>query len=145
MMHKCWSGREEAPYGFLRWFIKFQGQTGNKKYDFDLNWVFPDCNNSVNSQMVIKWCSVIEYLLYCFLRSFIKFDTHTYSISQEICTRFLLCCALLWLYIDWFSHVHQAYIKFQDYRGPKSSDFAALWAFLDNNIHGWLWNNTHSF
>ena len=23
-----------------------------------------------------------------------------YSISQEICTRFLLCCALLWLYID---------------------------------------------
>ena len=33
----------------------------------------------------------------------------TYSISQEICTRFLLCCALLWLYIDWFSHIHQAY------------------------------------
>ena len=32
-----------------------------------------------------------------------------YSISQEICTRYLLCCALLWLYIDWFSHIHQAY------------------------------------
>ena len=32
-----------------------------------------------------------------------------YSISQEISTRFLLCCALLWLYIDWFSHIHQAY------------------------------------
>ena len=32
-----------------------------------------------------------------------------YSISQEICTRFLLCCALLGLYIDWFSHIHQAY------------------------------------
>ena len=31
-----------------------------------------------------------------------------YSIPQEICTRFLLCCALLWLYIDWFSHIHQA-------------------------------------
>ena len=31
------------------------------------------------------------------------------SISQEICTRFLLCCALLWLYIDWFSHIHRAY------------------------------------
>ena len=26
----------------------------------------------------------------------------TYSISQEICTRFLLCCTLLWLYIAWF-------------------------------------------
>ena len=32
-----------------------------------------------------------------------------YSISQEICTRSLLCFALLWLYIDWFSHIHQAY------------------------------------
>ena len=32
-----------------------------------------------------------------------------YSISQEICTRFSLCCALLWLYIDGFSHIHQAY------------------------------------
>ena len=31
-----------------------------------------------------------------------------YSISKEICTRLLLCCALLWLYIDWFSHIHQA-------------------------------------
>ena len=39
------------------------------------------------------------------LNSYIK----EYSISQEICTRFLLCCALLWLYIDWFSHIHQAY------------------------------------
>ena len=32
-----------------------------------------------------------------------------YSISQEICTRFLLCCALLRFYIDWFSHIHHAY------------------------------------
>ena len=23
-----------------------------------------------------------------------------------MCTRFLLCCALLWLYIDWFSHIY---------------------------------------
>ena len=28
--------------------------------------------------------------------------SRAYSISQEICTRFLLCCALLWLSIDWF-------------------------------------------
>ena len=32
-----------------------------------------------------------------------------YSISQEICTQFLLCCALMWLYIDWFSHIHKAH------------------------------------
>ena len=37
------------------------------------------------------------------------FIAHKYSISQEKCTRFFLCCALLWLYIDWFSHIHQAY------------------------------------
>ena len=35
--------------------------------------------------------------------------TYDYSISQEICTRFLLCCALWWLNIDWFAHIHQAY------------------------------------
>ena len=29
-------------------------------------------------------------------------QTWQYSIFREICTRFLLCCALLWLYIDWF-------------------------------------------
>ena len=40
--------------------------------------------------------------------AYVMRDT-SYSISQEICTRFLLCCALLWLYIDWFSHIHQAY------------------------------------
>ena len=28
------------------------------------------------------------------------YHTEEYSISQEICTRFLLCCALLRLYID---------------------------------------------
>ena len=38
---------------------------------------------------------------------FIQSFPSRYSISQEICTRFLLCCALLWLYIDWFSHIHQ--------------------------------------
>ena len=32
-----------------------------------------------------------------------------YSISQEICTRLLLCCALLCLCTDWFTHIHQAY------------------------------------
>ena len=39
----------------------------------------------------------------------LNFPRSYYSISQEICTRFLLCCALLWLYIDWFTHIHQAY------------------------------------
>ena len=47
-----------------------------------------------------RW-SIAEHLTA--LRSCIKAEwrIHTslnYSISQEICTRFLLCCALLWLY-----------------------------------------------
>ena len=41
--------------------------------------------------------------------SYVWYQVIMYSISQEICTRFLLRCALLWLYIDWFSHIHQAY------------------------------------
>ena len=43
------------------------------------------------------------------VKSDLKIINGEYSVSQEICTRFLLCCALLWLYIDWFSHIHQAY------------------------------------
>ena len=45
------------------------------------------------------------------LRKQSETPTCVYSISQEIFTRFLLCCALLLLYIDWFSHIHQAYFN----------------------------------
>ena len=79
-----------------------------------------------------KWCSIMAAVLCAFHHrasqysrlchvawqawstllqtKYVIFINHTsndiafmYSISQEICTRFLLCCALLWLYIDWFS------------------------------------------
>ena len=65
------------------------------------------------------WSSIVwnrnKTVLMCSKRvKRIAYTTHLryiwlYSISQEICPRFLLCCALLWLYIDWFSHIHQAY------------------------------------
>ena len=42
-------------------------------------------------------CSACDKAIYIHL-----FLVPVYSISQEMCTRFLLCCALLWLYIDWF-------------------------------------------
>ena len=45
----------------------------------------------------------------CKRRNSTSGNRNKYSISQEICTRFLLCCALLWSYIDWFTHIHQAY------------------------------------
>ena len=50
-----------------------------------------------------------KQLQLCFLQKCFSCVCMFISISQEICTRFLLCCALLWLYIDWFSHIHQAY------------------------------------
>ena len=40
--------------------IKFEGHTGQKIVDFDPNWVFPDCNFSLNSPMVMKWCIKLE-------------------------------------------------------------------------------------
>ena len=49
-----------------------------------------------------------------------------YSISQEICTRFLLCCALLWLYIDWFSHIHQASLALWQFNDCPSASKATL-------------------
>ena len=60
--------------------------------------------------------------------SSIEFNCNAYSISQEICTGFLLCCALLWLYIDWFSHIHQAY-----FTGTVAVPAKQPW---------WIWLNT---
>ena len=66
--------------------------------------VFNNQRNCWSSDLMIP-----DWTLWChdnFLKHFLHY--FTYSISQEICTRFLLCCALLWFYIDWFSHIHQA-------------------------------------
>ena len=60
MMHKAWSSIEELHYCFSRSSVKFQGQRGQKNIDFDPNWVFPDCNSSFNSLMVMKWCTKLE-------------------------------------------------------------------------------------
>ena len=58
-----------------------------------------------------------------------------YSISQEICTRFLLCCALLWLYIDGFSHIHQAY-----FTGTVAGNLTI--APVPAKQPWWIWINT---
>ena len=60
MMHKAWSSIEEVSYYFSRSSTKFQGHTGQKIADFDQNWVFPDCNSSLNSWMTLKWCSKLD-------------------------------------------------------------------------------------
>ena len=59
-MHKAWSSIEEVPYCFARSSVKFQGRTALKIIEFDPDWVFPDCNSSLNSPMATKWCTKLE-------------------------------------------------------------------------------------
>ena len=42
---------------FSRSFVKFQGHTALKIVGFDPDWVFLDCNSSLNSPMATKWCT----------------------------------------------------------------------------------------
>ena len=51
---------EEVPYCFSRSSVKFQGHTALKIVEFDPDWVFPDCNSSLNSPMATKWCTKLE-------------------------------------------------------------------------------------
>ena len=81
MMHRAWSSIEEVPYCFSRSYVKLQGHTALKIVDFDPNWAFPDCNSSLESPMVTKWCIKLEVALkrcpIVFLRSSVKFQGHT--------------------------------------------------------------------
>ena len=52
------------------------------------------CKTAV-TPLITRWS-------YCSLALNHRYVFGKYSIFQEICTRFLLYCALLWLYIDWF-------------------------------------------
>ena len=58
--HTAWSCFEEVPYCFSRSSIKFQGHKAKKIVGFDPDWAFPDCNSSLNSPMVTKWCTKLE-------------------------------------------------------------------------------------
>ena len=48
------------PYCFSRSYAKFQGHTAIKIVEFEPNWVFPDCNSSLNSSMAVKCCTKLE-------------------------------------------------------------------------------------
>ena len=61
---------------------------------------------SSNHHLIHEWYISKRHVIF---QPYPTAENIRYSISQEICTRLLLCCALLWLNIDWFSHIHQAY------------------------------------
>ena len=50
----------EVPYCFSRSSVKFQSHMALKSVEFDPDWVFPDCNSSLNSPMATKWCTKLE-------------------------------------------------------------------------------------
>ena len=60
MIHIAWCCLGEVPYCFSRSSIKFQGHTALKNIKFDPDWVFPDCNSSLNSPMGTKCCTKLE-------------------------------------------------------------------------------------
>ena len=60
MIHRAWSSIVEVPYCFSRSYVKFQGHTALKIFEFDPNWAFPDCNSSLNSPMAMKCCTKLE-------------------------------------------------------------------------------------
>ena len=74
-----------------------------------MNYLGESCNSSQNTGMLLYSVTRSQRVYSMFVYVCAYAGWQMYSISQEICTRFLLCCALLWLYIDWFSHIHQAY------------------------------------
>ena len=53
-------------------------------------WLSKQLYSTANIRLCIYWLKQITEFIHKMI----------YSISQEICTRFLLCCALLWLYIE---------------------------------------------
>ena len=77
IVHRAWSSIEQMPYCFQGHLSNFKVTLLKKIVDFDLNWLFPDCNSNLNSLMAMKWCtklkSDIEEVPYCFLRSSVKF------------------------------------------------------------------------
>ena len=60
MIYKAWSSIEEVSYCMSRSSIKFQGHTGQELTNCDPNWVFLDCNCSLNSPMGLKWCTKLD-------------------------------------------------------------------------------------
>ena len=57
---KAFDGIEEVPsyiWLILRSSDIFQGHTDRKIYNCDSNWLFADCNPSLNSQMANKYCT----------------------------------------------------------------------------------------
>ena len=55
LMNKAWYCLGEVPYYFQgHASVKFQGHVAQRIIDFDPNWLFPDCNYSLDSPMATE-------------------------------------------------------------------------------------------
>ena len=77
MLAKAWNSKGEMPYCFPRSSIKFQGHTVQNITDFDPNWAFPDYRP-------VAAFKSLRFALFQF-----------YTVHQELCIGFVLCCCLL--------------------------------------------------
>ena len=138
MMHKAWSSIEEAPYCFSRSSVKFQGHIALKIVEFDSNWVFPDCNSSLNSPMAMKCCTKLETAK---KRCPIVFQSHSsnFKVTQDKTSPILT-------QIGRFRTIGRSQlsnpsdlpcsrssVKFQGHTALKIVEFDRDWAFPDYN------------
>ena len=136
MMHKAWSNIEEVPYCFSRSSVKFQGHTALKIVLFDPNWVFPDCNSSLNSPMAMKCYTKLETAKE---RCPIVFQGHpsnfkvTRDKTSPILTQIGCFRTIGWLQLSNTSDLpcSRSYVKLQGHTVLKIVDFDPNWAFPD--------------
>ena len=121
MMHKAWSSLEEVPFCFSRSSVKFQGHTGQRIADFDLIKAFPDCNLSLDSLMVLKWCTKLEAAL---KRCPIVFQGHPSNFKvmgdkrSLVLTLFGRFRTVTWVWIHWWCWNDAQSLK-QHWRGAQ--------------------------
>ena len=158
MMHKAWSSIEEVPYCFSMSSVKFQGHTGSKIADFNPTLVFPDCNSSFNSPMLVNDAQSLQWhrrgvLLFFKVICQISRSHGIKKISdfdpnwafQDCNPIFELNDSCEMMHEAWSSIKEMPYcfsrssVKFQGHTESKSADFAPNWAFPDCNSRlDWL-------
>ena len=149
-MHKAWSSIEEVPFCFSRSSVKFQGHTTIKIIKFDPNWMFPDCNSSLNSPTVTEWCTKLEVT---WKRCPIVFQCHMSNIKvtrlkKTILTQLGVSILLLQFEsTNGYEMMHKAWsnieevpycfsrscVKLQGHTAKQIVDFDPNWAFPDMN------------
>ena len=85
--------------------VKFQGHTGQKIADFELNWGFQDYNFSFDSLMAMKWCiklQVTQKRCHIFLQAHLSSFKVTQDNKSPILTRIERFWTVILVWIHWW-------------------------------------------